>query len=85
MLEKIEREGKVLALILRERYEPEGVSFITSEDNPLQVGILKHRQGARIEPHTHRSSPKTIDEIQEVLHPVVARDLVCVDSHLTQP
>jgi len=68
MIEKMEWEGKVFALILRQNYEPEGVTFITSEDNPLQLGILKHRQGAKIKPHTHKSFPKNVNEVQEVLH-----------------
>ncbi len=68
MIEKIEWEGKIFALILRGYYEPEGVNFITSEDNALQLGILKHHQGVKIKPHVHKSLPKTINEVQEVLH-----------------
>jgi hypothetical protein len=68
MIEKIERGSKVFALILRGNYEPEGVNFVTSEDNPLQLGILKHRQGSKIKPHIHKSFPRTINEVQEVLH-----------------
>ncbi|MFQ5996125.1 MAG: hypothetical protein ACE5KP_00670 [Dehalococcoidales bacterium] len=68
MIEKIEWKGKTLALILRGDYEPEGVNFITPQDNPFQLGILKHRQGTRIKPHVHKKSPRTINDIQEVLH-----------------
>lgn len=68
MIERIEWKGKVFALILRSDYEPEGVNFITSEDSPLQLGIHKHRQGSKIKPHIHKGSPKTINEVQEVLH-----------------
>lgn len=68
MIEKIAWKGKTIALILRGDYEPEGVSFITPQDNPFQLGILKHRQGTRIKPHVHKKSPRTINDIQEVLH-----------------
>ena len=68
MVEKIECEGKILAIILRQNYEPEGINFITAEDNPLQLGVLKHQKGSKIKPHIHKSSPITINEIQEVLH-----------------
>jgi hypothetical protein len=68
MIEKIEWNNKVLALILRADYEPEGVSFVTSLDNPLQLGILKHREKSEIKPHIHKSLPRTINEVQEVLH-----------------
>ncbi len=68
MIEKIEYEGKILALILRSSYERNGVDFITSEDNPLQLGVLKHKRGAKIKPHTHRNRTRAISEVQEVLH-----------------
>jgi hypothetical protein len=68
MIEKIEYEGKLFALILRHNYEPEGVNFVTSEDSPLQLGLLKHRRGSKVKPHTHKKSHQTIDEVQEVLH-----------------
>jgi len=68
MIEKVEWNGKVFALIVRADYQPEGVSFITPKDNPLQLGVLRHRKGHKIKPHTHRNLPKTINEVQEVLH-----------------
>ena len=68
MIERVEYEGKILAIILRHGYEKEGVNFITSQDNPLQVGVLKHKQGTEIKPHIHRNLPRTISEVQEVLH-----------------
>jgi len=68
VIEKIEWQGKTLALILRGNYEQEGVNFITSGENPLQLGVHKHRRGTRIKPHVHKKSPRTVNEIQEVLH-----------------
>jgi hypothetical protein len=66
--EKIEWEGKTLALIVRQSYEPEGANFITSEDSPLQLGVLKHRPDHTIKPHIHKNPPRTINETQEVLY-----------------
>lgn len=68
MIDRIERQGETLALILREAFDKEGVNFITDQDNPIQLGILKHRQGAKIKPHIHKISSKVINSIQEVLH-----------------
>ena len=68
MIEKIESEGKIFALVSRCSYEQDGANFVTSQDNPLQLGILKHRQGVKIKPHIHRNTPRTINEVQEVLH-----------------
>ena len=68
MIEKVEWQGKTLALILRARFDKEGVNFVTAEDNAIQLGILKHRQGVKIKPHIHRASAKVINSVQEVLH-----------------
>lgn len=67
-IERIEWKGEILALILRSNYEPEGTNFITSGENPIQLGVLKHRQGTKIKPHVHKNIPKIINDIQEVLH-----------------
>lgn len=68
MIERIEYNGQLFALILHANYESEGVNFITSADNPLQLGLLTHKQGSIIKPHVHRNFPKTITTDQEVLH-----------------
>ena len=68
MVENIEWQGETLALILRARFDNEGVNFVTAEDSPLQVGVLMHPQGFKIKHHIHRASSKIINSIQEVLH-----------------
>ena len=68
MIEKIESGDEVLALIVRANYGSEGVAFVTPEDNPLQLGILIHRSGAKIRPHVHKESSRVVNEVQEVLH-----------------
>ena len=68
MIEKIEWKGKTLALILRGTYDVEGVNFFTAPENPLQLGVLKHKQGTKIKAHIHKDSQKVIREVQEVLH-----------------
>ncbi|MEM2890628.1 MAG: hypothetical protein QW358_04775 [Candidatus Hadarchaeum sp.] len=68
MIEKIEHDGKLFAIILRSGFEMDGVNFFTPEDNPLQLGVLKYEKGVEIRPHVHKNSVKTIKKIQEVLH-----------------
>jgi len=68
MLEKIQWQGQILALILRRELNVDGVKFFTSADNPLQLGILQHRQGTEIKPHLHPDSVRTINMTQEVLY-----------------
>ena len=68
MVEKIEHEGRVLALIIRRDTETKGVNFFTGPENPLQLGILRYSAGFEVKPHIHRKSTRTIEDIQEVLH-----------------
>lgn len=68
MVEKVELQGQVFALILRHELSVEGVNFFTTSDNPIQLGILQHRQGTKIKPHIHRDSIRKIKSVQEVLH-----------------
>ena len=68
MVERVEWNGELFALILRNTYEEEGVNFFTGRDNPFQLGILKHKRGTKIRPHIHKSLPKIINSVQEVLH-----------------
>lgn len=68
MIEKIEWNNKILAIVLRSNYDQDGVNFITSSENPFQIGVLKHSQGVKIKPHIHRTLPRNISEVQEVLH-----------------
>ncbi len=68
MIEKMEWQGRTLALILRCGFDGQGVSFITPDDNPLQVGVLRHPRGLKIKPHIHRVSSRKVDSVQEVLH-----------------
>ena len=67
-IEKIERDGKTLALILRQGLETEGANFFTEKENSLQLGILTHRKGVELKPHIHKSYTKTIKDTQEILH-----------------
>ena len=62
------KDGELLALIIRRGFSDEGVNFVTSPENFLQVGILNHQQGSKIKPHQHKEKPKTINYTQEVLH-----------------
>lgn len=68
MVERVERQGKTFALIVRSSFDKEGVSFVTDDESPLQLGVLKHPRGFTIKPHVHKPASKTVTSIQEVLH-----------------
>jgi len=69
MLEYIKgKDDLLLAMIIRQDFSGEGVNFVTSPENYLQVGILNHKEGSKIKPHRHKEIPRTINYTQEVLH-----------------
>ena len=68
MIEKVELQGRELAIVLRNEFDAEGVHFFTAAENPLQLGLHKHKKGATLKPHVHLNTVKTIDSIQEMLH-----------------
>jgi hypothetical protein len=67
-IEEVKYEDKTFALVLRHNYAPEGVNFVTPQDNPLQLGVLRHQRGTEVRPHIHRNLPRTISQVQEVIH-----------------
>ena len=69
MLEYIKgKDELLLAVVIRQGFSDEGVNFVTSPENYLQVGILNHKEGSIIKPHRHKEMPRTINYTQEVLH-----------------
>ena len=51
MIEKIEDNGEILALILRSSYDNQGLSFLTSNDHSFQVGFHNVEKGKRYKAH----------------------------------
>lgn len=62
------KDDTLLAIIIRQGFSGEGVSFVTSPENFLQVGIFNHKEGSKIKPHLHKEIHRTINYTQEVLH-----------------
>jgi len=53
-VEKIEKDGKILAMILRSTTPESPVEFVTPKDFPLQLGIHKRKEGEYIKAHEHK-------------------------------
>jgi len=68
MIEKIIHKNKELAIVIRNNYNKEGVNFVTPESCTLQVGMLCHKKGKKIEPHVHKNVIRTVNRVLEVLH-----------------
>lgn len=73
-------EGLLAVIIRSSLYgSVEGATFVTKEDSPQQIGILYHKKGKKIQPHTHRPVERTIRDTQETL--IVRRGIVGVDIY----
>ncbi len=63
MIEKIEKDGTVLAIVVRHNYVSPGIDFVTGDSVPFQVGFHKREKGFRY--RSHISLPFT--QVQDFL------------------
>jgi mannose-6-phosphate isomerase-like protein (cupin superfamily) len=67
MTEKIEHDGKILAIIIPANYCKEGITFFTPDEFSQQLAYMNHPKGKVIQPHRHNSLPREVFYTQEVL------------------
>ena len=67
MKEKIELDGKIIAIIIRSNFTKNGIEFFTPNDFSQQLGYMKRGKNYNIEPHIHNSVSREIMLTQEVL------------------
>lgn len=67
MIEKIDSDGKIRAIIIKNDFKETGISFFTPHDFSQQLAYINHSKGKIIEPHKHNSLPRQILLTQEVL------------------
>lgn len=77
MIERIENEGELLAIVLRRDYSNPGVHFFTPDDFSQQLAYMRHPAGKVIEPHVHNPVHREVQLTQEVL--VLKRGRLRVD------
>lgn len=68
MIEKIEHEGQLLGIIIRNNFSKPGVHFFTPDDFSQQLAYMKHPAGKIIDPHVHNPVPREVHLTQEVLY-----------------
>ena len=51
MIEKVESNGQLLALILRNSYDKDGLNFMTNKEHSFQVGVHNVKKGTRYKAH----------------------------------
>ena len=67
-VERIEGEGKPIAIIVRNEFSRPGVNFFSPFDFSQQLGILVHPPGHEVKAHVHNVIARDVRVTQEVLH-----------------
>lgn len=67
MIEKIYCEEELVAIIIRNTFNKEGIEFVTPGDFSQQMAYMHHPAGHQIIPHFHNKVERTVHYTQEVL------------------
>ena len=67
MIEYIQQENEIYAIILRSSYQEEGIKFLTPDNFSQQLGYMKRPKGYVIQPHIHNEIKRSVTLTQEVL------------------
>ena len=57
-MEKIIYSKKIVAIIIRKKYQKKGISFFTPLNFSLQMGYMQRPKNYYIKPHFHKSIKK---------------------------
>lgn len=75
----IEHNEELLAIIIKDSYSKQGVSFFTNADLSQQLAYMKHPSGTTIMPHVHNPVRREVHFTQEVL--IIKRGVLRVDFY----
>lgn len=78
-IEKVYHNGELLSVIIRDNYHAEGITFITPDDFPHQLGYMNREKNYVIVPHIHNKVSRNVDYTQETL--VIKSGVVRVDFY----
>tara|TARA_B100000795_G_scaffold263184_1_gene241963 strand:+ start:175 stop:603 length:429 start_codon:yes stop_codon:yes gene_type:complete len=67
VIDKIIKEDKIYAIIIKSDYSKDGIEFFTPDDFSQQLAYMKRPKGYNIKPHIHTTTNKNINNTQEVL------------------
>jgi len=66
-VETIKHAGNIIALLLRAGDSYPGITFFTPTEFSQQLGLLNHKVGYNVKPHTHNRMKRQVFNTQEVL------------------
>ena len=67
MIEKIEINSKIIAIIVRNDFREPGIHFFTPNDYSQQLAFMSHHSGKEIQPHIHKKVQREVHFTQETL------------------
>ena len=67
MIETINFNGQILAIILHSKYRADGIKFLTPNNFSQQLGYMNRPAGYVIPPHIHNSVLREVEYTKEVL------------------
>ncbi len=67
MIRRVTFNGICYAIVVRHEYTSNGISFLNSETDSLQLGYMKRESGYQITPHFHNFIKREVNLTQEVL------------------
>lgn len=79
MIERVMNQEEIIAIIIRDSYEKDGIEFVTPNEFSQQLAYMKHPKGHEIEPHFHNEVSRTIKYTQEVL--VIKQGVIRTDFY----
>lgn len=78
-IEKIYHGEQLLSIIIRDNFHAEGISFITPDDIPHQIGYMNRNKDYVIAPHVHNKVSRMIEYTQETI--IIKSGVVRVDLY----
>lgn len=78
-IEKVYHNEQLLSVIIRDNYHAEGITFITPDDFPHQLGYMNREKDYVIVPHVHNKVSRNVDFTQETL--IIKSGVVRVDFY----
>ena len=67
MIEKIEHNSRVLAILVHSGFKESGIHFFTPNDYSQQLAYMSHPVGKEIQPHIHKQVHRSVSYTQETL------------------
>lgn len=68
-IERIEHDGKLLAIVIRKDFNKKGLTFVTEDNLALQLGVHIQDKGFEVKPHKHTQFEELRNlDVQEIFY-----------------